>query len=102
MSTAPVPEVTWAGLTVFGTFWSVYAQQVITVTSAPTAAHTIRVWGRRCGVRALILTISCPSHFPEPRWGAAWVNNPPEWRHEIEHGAVDVYERWDAAREVTT
>ncbi|GAA4911142.1 hypothetical protein LX16_2612 [Stackebrandtia albiflava] len=98
MTADPVTDVVWGGLTVYGTFRVSEARQVLTVTSAPTAEHTIRVWGVWRGSRVLILTISCPGTCPEARWGAGWVDNPPDWRRDIENGAVAVYRRWIAER----
>ncbi|GAA4906090.1 hypothetical protein LX16_3419 [Stackebrandtia albiflava] len=95
---APATDVVWGGLTVYGTFWVATAQQVLTVTSAPTAEDTLRVWGPWRGRRTLILTIACPDGYPEARWGAGWVENPEEWRREIESGALRVYDRWRSAR----
>ncbi|GAA4919880.1 hypothetical protein [Stackebrandtia albiflava] len=84
----------WADMTVYGTYRVPTAHQTLTVTSAPTAEHTIRVWGCWRGEQSLILTISCPDTCPEPRWGAGWVDNPPDWRRDIEAGALRVYRRW--------
>ncbi|GAA4898361.1 hypothetical protein LX16_0946 [Stackebrandtia albiflava] len=94
----PATDVAWAGLTVYGTWWAETAQQVLTVTSAPTARDTLRVWGVWRARRTLLVTISCPDGLAEARWGAGWVDNPPEWRREIETGALAVYARWRSAR----
>ncbi|WP_147144028.1 hypothetical protein [Stackebrandtia albiflava] len=94
----PMTDVSFLGLTVYGTFMLDTARQVLTVTSAPTATDTIRVWGRWRGRRALLLTIACPDHRPEARWGSGWVDNPADWRRTIESEALAVYRRWRDAK----
>ncbi|GAA4907092.1 hypothetical protein LX16_3267 [Stackebrandtia albiflava] len=82
-------------MTVYGSYFAPLAQQTLTVSAGdrPDSLQVTAPWRDTITVLCRICDLS---RLPNVRWAHGWVDNPPEWRSQISHGALQVYRQWAA------